>query len=172
MNDYKITLEGITNGKHSFSFEIKDPFFESFTFSDVKHAEIIATALLDKDGSKLILKLILDGKINKLLCDICAEEISVNIVSETNVIIKKTDKNLTSTDDIFYIKYGENSIDLKQLIFELIIVSLPKKQQHPLNEKGELTCNKEMINLIEKYTVKQEKSSDPRWDALKDFKIK
>ena len=172
MNDYKITLEGITNGKHSFSFEIKDPFFESFTFSDVKHAEIIATALLDKDGSKLILKLILDGKINKLLCDICAEEISVNIVSETNVIIKKTDKNLTSTDDIFYIKYGENSIDLKQLIFELIIVSLPKKQQHPLNEKGELTCNKEMINLIEKYTVKQEKSSDPRWDALKDIKIK
>ena len=172
MNDYKITLEGVTNGKHSFSFEIKDQFFEAFTLSDVKHAEIIATALLDKDGSKLILKLILDGKINKLLCDICAEEISVNIVSETNVIIKKTDEDLISTDKVFYIKKSENSIDLRQLIFELIIVSLPKKQQHPLNNKGELTCNKEMINLIEKYTVKQEKSSDPRWDALKDFKIK
>ena len=172
MKDYKITLGGITNGKHSFSFEIKDQFFEAFTLSDVKHAEIIATAVLDKDGGKLILTLILDGKINKLLCDICAEEISVNIVSETNVIIKKTDKNLTSTDDIFYIKDSENSIDLQQLIFELIIVSLPKKQQHPLNGKGEVTCNKEMINLIEKYTVKQEKSSDPRWDALKNFKIK
>mgnify|MGYP001295129460 CR=1 FL=1 len=50
--------------------------------------------------------------------------------------------------------------------------TVTKKQQHPLNDKGEVTCNEEMVNLIAKYTVKQEKSSDPRWDALKDLKIK
>jgi len=172
MNEYKIKLGGITNGKNSFSFEIKDPFFEAFTLSDVEHAEIIATALLDKDGNKLALTLQIDGTINKLLCDICTEEISVNIKAETNVIIKTTDENLTSTDEIFYIKNSENSIDLKQLIFELIILNLPKKRQHPLDKKGDVTCNEEMVNLIEKYTVKEEKSSDPRWDALKDLKLK
>ena len=172
MNEYKIKLGGITNGKTSFSFEIKDQFFEAFTWSDVRHVEIIATALLDKDGNKLALTLTIDGKINKLLCDICTEEISVNLVAETNVIIKTTDKNLTSTDEIFYIKPSENSIDLQQLIFELIILNLPKKRQHPLNDRGEVTCNEEMVNLINKYTVKEKKSSDPRWDALKDLKIK
>ena len=77
-----------------------------------------------------------------------------------------------STDQILYIKNSDNSIDLKQLIFELIILNLPKKRQHPLNNKGEVTCDKKMVSLIEKYTVKQEKSSDPRWDALKDLKLK
>ena len=172
MNDYKIKLGGITNGKNSFLFEIKDQFFETFTLSDVGHAEITATALLDKDGEKLALTLTIDGKINKLLCDICTEEISVNITAETNVIIKITDEDLTSTDEIIYIKKSENEIDLEQLIFELIILNLPKKRQHPLNDRGGVICNEEMVNLIEKYTVKQEKSSDPRWDALKDLKIK
>ena len=172
MNGYKIKLGSITNGKNSFSFEIKDQFFEAFTLSDVESAEIIATAFLDKDGDKLALTLTIDGTINKLLCDICTEEISINIVAETNVVIKTTDESLTSTDEIFYIKKSENSIDLQQLIFELIILNLPKKNQHPLNDKGEVTCNEEMVNLIAKYTVKQEKPSDPRWDALKDLKIK
>ena len=90
MNEYKIKLGGITNGKNSFSFEIKDQFFEAFTLSDVEHAKIIATALLDKDGYKLALQLQINGTINKLLCDICTEEISVNIEAETNVIIQIT----------------------------------------------------------------------------------
>tara|TARA_B110000908_G_scaffold148199_1_gene180505 strand:+ start:318 stop:836 length:519 start_codon:yes stop_codon:yes gene_type:complete len=172
MNEYKIKLGGITNGKNSFSFEIKDQFFEAFTLSDVEHAEIIATALLDKDGDKLALQLQINGTINKLLCDICTEEISVNIEAETNVIIQITAEDLTSTDEIFYIKKSENSIDLAQLIFELIILNAPKRRQHPLDKQGKVTCNEEMVDLIEKYTVQEEKSSDPRWDALKDLKIK
>ena len=172
MNAYKIKLGSITNGKNSFSFEIKDQFFEAFTLSDVEHAEIIATALLDKDGEKLALTLTIDGKINKLLCDICTEEISINITAEINVLIKITDEDLMSTDQILYIKNSDNSIDLKQLIFELIILNLPKKRQHPLNKQGEITCNQEMVNLIKRYTIKQKKSSDPRWDALKGLKLK
>ena len=172
MNEYKIKLGGITNGKNSFSFEIKDQFFEAFTLSDVEHAKIIATALLDKDGDKLALELQINGTINKLLCDICTEEISVNIEAETNVIIQITAEDLTSTDEIFYIKKSENSIDLAQLIFELIILNAPKRRQHPLDKQGKVTCNEEMVDLIEKYTVQEEKSSDPRWDALKDLKIK
>lgn len=172
MNEYKIKLGGITNGQNSFSFEIKDSFFDAFTFSDVGHAEIIATALFNKDGDKLALTLQIDGTINKLLCDICTEEISVNIIAETNVIIKKTHENLTSTDQIFYISPSENAINLQQLIFELIVLNLPKKRQHPLNDEGEVTCNKKMVNLIKRYTIKKEKLSDPRWDALKDLKLK
>ena len=172
MSEFKIKLGAITVGENSFSFEVKDQFFEAFTLSDVEYAEIIATALLDKDGEKLALTLSLNGKINNLLCDICADEISVDIMAETKVMIKITDEELPSTDEIFYIKKSENSIDLKQLIFELIILNLPKRRQHPLNKQGEVTCNKEMVDLIEKYTVKEEKSSDPRWDALKDLKIK
>ena len=172
MNEYKIKLGSITNGKNSFSFEIKDQFFDAFTLSDVEYAKINATALVNKDGNKLGLTLQIDGTVNKLLCDICAEEISINIKTAINLIVTKTDKDLISTDEILYIKNSDNSIDLKQLIFELIILNLPKKRQHSLNNKGKVTCDKKMVSLIEKYTVKEEKLSDPRWDALKGLKLK
>ena len=172
MHDFKIKLGAINGGENYFIFEIKDQFFEEFTLSDVEYANITATALLDKDGDRLSITLTIDGKINKLLCDICTDEISVDINAETKVIIKTTDKDLVSTDEIFYIKTSENEIDLKQLIFELIILNLPKKRQHGFNQDGNSKCNKEMIDLVNKYTVAEEKSSDPRWDALKELKIK
>ena len=171
MNDFTIKLGALTNGKNSFSFDIKDQFFEAFTMSDVECAEIKAIAILDKDGAKIKLRLTIEGLVNNLPCDICTDEISVNINAQTNVIIKVTDEDLASTDEIFYIKKSENQIDLKQLIFEMIILTLPKRRQHPLDENGQSTCNKEMVDLVNKYTEIKEKSSDSRWDVLKDLKI-
>ena len=172
MDDFKIKLGAINGGENCFSFEIKDQFFEEFTLSDVEYADLTATALLDKEENRLALTLTVDGQINKLLCDICTDEISVNMTAETKVIIKTTDEDLVSTDEIFYIKTSENAIDLKQLIFELIILNIPKKIQHTFNEDGSSNCNEDMINLVTKYTITEEKSSDPRWDALKKLKIK
>ena len=172
MNDFKIKLGAINGGENCFSFEIKDQFFEAFTLSDVEHADVTAIALLDKDGNKLALTLTINGKINKLLCDICTDEISVDITGKTKVIIETTDEDLVSTDEIFYVKKSENAIDLKQLIFELIILNLPRRRQHAFNEDGSSNCNKEMVDLVNKYTATEEKSSDPRWDALKELKTK
>jgi uncharacterized metal-binding protein YceD (DUF177 family) len=172
MNDFTVKLGSITTGKNSFSFEIKDSFFEAFTFSDIEHADISAIAKLDKDGDTISLNLIIDGQINHLACDICTDELSVKISAEANVVIKKTDENLVSTDEIFYIKKNENKLNLKHLIFELIILNAPKKRQHALDKQGNNTCNKEMVDLVNKYTQVKEKASDHRWDALKKIKLK
>lgn len=170
MHNFTVKLGPITNGKNSFSFEVEDQFFEAFTFSDVKHANISAVATLDKDGENISLNLTIDGQINQLACDICTDELSVQISGETNIIIKKTDDDVTSTDDIFYIKKSENKLDLKHLIFELIVLNAPKKRQHALDKQGNSTCNIEMVDLVKRYTQIKEKSSDPRWDALKSLK--
>jgi uncharacterized metal-binding protein YceD (DUF177 family) len=169
MNNFTVKLGTITTGKNSFSFEIKDQFFEAFTFSDVEHADISAIATLNKDGDNISLNLIIDGQINQLACDICTDELSVKISGETNVIIKKTDKDLVPTDEIFYIKKNENKLDLKHLIFELIVLNAPQKRQHALDKQGNSACNKEMVDLVNKYIQVKEKASDPRWDALKSL---
>ena len=41
MHNFTIKLGSITNSKNSFSFEVKDQFFETFTFSDIEHAVVI-----------------------------------------------------------------------------------------------------------------------------------
>ena len=172
MDDFTIQLGSITNGKNSFSFKIKDEFFETFTFSGLEHANISALATLDKDGENLSLNLIIKGEINNLSCDICTEELSVQITGQTDIIIKRSDADLISTDEIFYIKQHEKKIDLKHLIFELIVLNLPKKRKHTVDKQGKSTCNKEMVDLVNKYTQIKEQASDPRWDALKKIKIK
>ncbi len=169
MNDFIVKLNSITN-KKSFTFEIKDAFFESFTYSDIEHVDVCAIAKFKKDGENIYLKLTIDGDINHLACDICTEELSVKIFGETNIIIKKTNEHKISTDEILYIANDKNYLDLKQLIYELIVLNAPKKRAHPLDKNGNNTCNKEMLDLITKYTQKANMSSDPRWDALKKLK--
>jgi len=169
MNNFTVKLGGINTGENSFFFKIKDQFFEAFTFSDVEHADISAIATLNKNGENISLKLNVNGKINQLACDICTDELSVKISGETNIIIKKTNKDLLSTDEIFYIKKNENKLDLKHLIFELIVLNAPKKRQHALDKEGNSTCNKAMVDLVNKYTQIKKKASDDRWGALKNL---
>ena len=172
MNDYRITIGGIEEGTHSFTFDIKDSFFKAFSQSEVRHANIIATVLLKREDAKLTLSIELNGKVHHLLCDICAEDISVDISSITKVMIKETSEDLESTDEIIYINENENKLSLNHLLFELITLSLPNRRKHPLNEDGETNCNAEMISLIDKYNNIERKVSDPRWDTLKNLKIK
>ena len=86
MNDFEIKLGSISSGSNYFLFEIKDSFFEEFILSDVEYANIKAKAALDKEGDRLYLTLTIDGEINRLLCDICTDEMSVDINAKTKVV--------------------------------------------------------------------------------------
>ena len=169
MSDFIIRLDKTSNRQTSYSFVVKDKFFETFTFSDIKHADIIVAVKLNKQGDNISANLKINGHINKLACDICTEELSKQISAETNIIIKKTNENIFSTDEIIYVKPNHNELDLKQLIFELIILNTPKKRQHGLDENGNSKCDKEMIKLINKYTNIKKENFDPRWEKLKNL---
>ena len=175
MNSYKIQLTGVKDGNHSNSFEIKDTFFETFAQSEISKADIMAHTILNKDGNKLSLNIKITGVIKNIACDICTEEITVPLSSNLMLIIKEEEEeeeNKNIADDVIYIVSKENEVCIKNYLFEMIVLAVPRKQRHKLNsiEKGE--CNKEMVNLINKYTEKTEKLSDPRWEALKDIKLK
>ena len=172
MDSYTIQLTGVKDGSHCNSFEIKDKFFETFAQSEISKADIIADTILNKDGNQLSLNIKITGVIKNIACDICAEEITVPLSSSLTLIIKEEEHNENIADDVIYIASQENEVCIKNYLFEMVVLAVPKKRRHKLNsiEKGE--CNKEMVNLINKYTDKTEKSSDPRWEALKDIKLK
>ena len=44
MDDFTVKLGGLTTGNNTFSFDIKDSFFEAYNFSDLKYANINAFA--------------------------------------------------------------------------------------------------------------------------------
>ena len=169
MNNFTVKLGSINTGVNSFDFKIGDQFFESFTFSDIKHGDISAIATFIKDGENISMNLIVKGQINRLNCDICADDLSIYISASEDFIIKKTDENLSSTDEVLYFKKSENKIDLKHLIFELIVTSCPQKRQHALDKNGKSNCDQKMVDLVNKYAQIKETASDARWDALKSL---
>ena len=170
MNEFRIKLGSLSNGTNSFLFKINKTFFEEFPLSEVKNTSILAKAIIKKENKNFKLKLVLEGFIYNMLCDICAEDLTLEFKATTNAIIQNNTKELD--DDHVIIKTNENSIDLKQIIFESIILNLPKKIQHKKNKYGKLACKQEMLDLISKYRPTGVMHSDERWNELKKLKLK
>ena len=171
MNNFSIKLQSLKNGNNEFSFQVKDKFFENDCISDIKHADLIVNSLIIKNDDKLKIEINISGVLNDIPCDICTEKISIKFSALSNYILKISDKNCLN-DEIIFVKEEDGKINLYHLIYETIILNSPKKRQHKLDENGNKTCNSEMLKLIEKYTKKQNKKIDPRWDALKNINYK
>ena len=169
MNQYEIVVKGIKEGTHLFSFCIKDSFFKEMYNSEIKYANISAKVSLEKKHNTLQLFIKIRGKVNRLLCDVCTEEMSIEIENNTQMLIKESYTELDSTDEILYIKPTDHTVSIKQILFEMIVLSVPQKRQHKIDEKGKKKCNIEMIQLIDKYSSSPEKRFDERWSALKNL---
>jgi uncharacterized metal-binding protein YceD (DUF177 family) len=170
MCGYKIKLAVAKDGKHNYSFEVKDKFFEIFDYSLLEKADIITRIQLEKNCNKFILSVSIEGEIHGLNCDLCADSLTVPITAETTFIIKESVEQLESTDDIIYVQPKQSELEIRHLIYELIILALPVKRRHKSDASGNIKCNKKTLALVNQYS-KKEYISDPRWDALKKIKI-
>jgi uncharacterized metal-binding protein YceD (DUF177 family) len=109
------------------------------------------------------------GKV-ELQCDRCLENYRQKIKQKTDFFVKFGEKEFEEGENVIWILPEENHLNLAQLIYEYVILSIPLRHVHPKNENGERECNKEMLNKLKNYMVSQndeEVSTDPRWDALK-----
>ena len=163
MSDYQIKYKNINIGKHFYKFNINESFFSLFDKSEITDAEIEANVILNKKGHRDSLCIEISGNINNLLCDSCSSKISIPISSTSNFLIEFTDDNKTSLDDIIYVKNNSNKLCIKEILFELIILSIPNKKTC---EDGKDNCDQEMLKLIEQYSTKK-KVVDERWKELK-----
>ena len=87
---HTIRISGIKDGSHENFFDINGEFFESFVNSDVTNCEIKVVSVLIKDGNKLKLNLDLKGKINNLLCDLCANEMTISVDNSISVLLHQS----------------------------------------------------------------------------------
>ena len=165
---HTVRISGIKDGNHEDFFDINGEFFESFVNSDVTNCEIKIVSVLIKEGNKLELTLSLKGEINNLLCDLCATEITIPVDNSISVLLHENEEEIDNTDEIIYIKPNQHEIDVSQLIYEGIVLSIPSKIEH--SGKGNNKCDNEMKVLLDKYAEKTEDRNDPRWDKLNKLK--
>jgi uncharacterized protein len=161
-----IPLSGLKEGHHTIDFEIDKEFFEQFEESEVKEGSLIAIIEMDKRSSHLDLLIKVSGSV-RVSCDRCLEIFSQPVSSENRVLVK-FGKSVGDIDpDILSLPIDELELDLKQQIYEIIILALPIKRVHPVDKKGKSTCDPVMLKKLEELIVEEEKENDPRWDELK-----
>ena len=161
---YDIEFKGLREGLHEFEFKIKDEFFTHFEQGLVSAGDVKVMVQLEKRSSFLKLFFKLNGWV-ELTCDRCLESYHQKVKYKNELFVKFGEDDFED-DEIIWILPEEHKINLAQLIYEYIILSIPLKHVHPENK-----CNKEMLDKLEKYVKKEEDKTetDPRWAALKNW---
>ncbi|MNJ91418.1 hypothetical protein D3C87_90700 [compost metagenome] len=174
LKQFSIPFTGLKIGKHQFDFEVDNSFFEAFEYSLVKKGNLKAEVELDKQETMLLLQFRIKGTI-VLDCDKCLAEFEAPISVQERQIVKFAEDELESDDlEIITLSRKESELDISELIYEFITVSVPYIKVCEENGDGQ-KCDQEMIARLESLAVgsqeeEQQQSDDPRWAALKKLK--
>ena len=173
--EYIIQFVGLSIGIHEFKFEAKDSFFKDFEFSEIKKGNVLVNLHLLKQSQMMVLEFEIGGTV-KMECDLCTGEFDLPLNGTHRLIVKVGGGDTgNEDDDIITIAANEHELDLAQYIYEYITLTLPIKRVHPLDKKGNSTCDKEVLEKLEKFRIEEEKQeeekTDPRWNDLKNIKL-
>tara|TARA_B100001758_G_scaffold9283_1_gene7006 strand:+ start:187 stop:699 length:513 start_codon:yes stop_codon:yes gene_type:complete len=170
MSKYKIKLNGLKDGSYINSFRIRGEFFETLNSSEIKLVDIDIDTMLKVENRRYNLEIKSNGMVIDIPCDICTEKINIPISSKINYIIKKGIEKDHEDENVIFVDEKDKELILDSILYEMIVLAFPTKRQHQLNSINDEECNKEMVNLINKYSVKENNNIDPRWEALKKLK--
>ena len=167
---HKIEFAGLKVGKHQFSFELNKEFFENFSFFDFNDISLKVDIDLTKKSNLLELNFYAKGSVN-VNCDMTNEPFDMPFDKEDFLVVKFGQEYNDEDNEILVLPFGEHKIILDQYLYELVILSLPRKRVHPGVEDG--TLESEIIEILDELKPSGlGLETDPRWEKLKKIKNK
>jgi len=165
LKEFNISFTGLKLGKHQFEYQIDNKFFEFFQYNEFKNATIKVD--LDFEKKPNMFKLMFHSKgFVTVACDVTNEPFELNVEGNLPLIVKFGEEYNDDNDEILIIPHNQFQINVSQLIYEMIILSLPIKRIHPGVENG--TLQSEVLKKLEEYKTKED-TIDPRWEKLKEL---
>lgn len=167
MDKYRIVFQGLSEGVHEFEFEVDDLFFENLEYSDIKKGNLNAKVLLTKRTQFLELRFSINGYV-ELICDRCLDEYDQPVKYRGTLFVKFSENEEQLAEDVICLLPADHELDIAHYLYESIKLSIPLKRVHP-KDKGNITCNQEMLKNLDKYYKKGhsiESGNDPRWSDL------
>lgn len=166
---YAVRISGVGEGEHHFSFELDHRFFASFGDQELHNGRVEAMVILEKTSSFMAIHFTFRGAV-ELKCDRCLDPFMSDIHQTQTVFVKYGDVPGELEDDVIMIRKEDHEIEVGQLMYEYIVLSLPVQRVHPIDENGYSGCDPEMLEKLNALSAKElhvENQGDPRWDALK-----
>lgn len=168
LREYDIAFVGLKTGIHKFSFDVGDKFFALFENSPVSKGNVNIDLTFDKKLNFFLLNFQVSGTVN-LPCDRCSDIIDFPIDADYPIVVKFDDHQEGNKDDsnadVIYITRSETHLNVAQLIYEFIVLSIPIGRIYC--EAIEKKCNEESLKILKNLNQKTKPVTDPRWNKLK-----
>lgn len=171
LNEFSIAFKGLKDGKHHFHYKIEQPFFNAIENSVIENGQFEVDVTLNKKTQLLQFDFNIDGYI-QTICDNCLGEVTVPVSYDGTIYVKFGIMYDEPSEEIIVLPREECEINIAQIIYEFIVVSMPLRKIHEDDE----SCDPEMIDKLDEFSAEHYKednkseATDPRWDALKKLK--
>jgi uncharacterized metal-binding protein YceD (DUF177 family) len=181
---YKISLKNLSQGVHTYEYELDRKFFEAIDGDEVKKGKVKVTVTVKKTSSTFELDFDLKGVV-QVPCSRCLDDMNQEVDSHNRLIVKFGTEYSEESDEIITVPEDEGEINIAWFLYEFIVLNIPIKHTHASGE-----CNKTMSSKLRKHRAvstddndsmegdevadddfsdDNSSSSDPRWDTLKEL---
>jgi uncharacterized metal-binding protein YceD (DUF177 family) len=150
--DFTIRYVGLKDGVHNSTFKINNKFFDLFEYSEIQKGNLDANIEIIKTSTMLTFNIEIIGTV-ELICDLCLDEFNHNLSFKESIFVKFGEEYEELDSNVIVINRNDNEFNISNLLYELIIVNLPIKKVHPLDNNGNKTCNPEMLKKINELLV-------------------
>ena len=167
---YDIDIFKLSNGEHTYRFEISDSFFKLFANEIFSRGKFLANVSAFKSDSMIQVFFKIKGTL-ELTCDRSLELFDHAVSFEKNMIFKYGEEEKELAEDVMIITKNTQKINIASLLFEFISLEIPMKKLHPKfqEENQEISMIYSSANK-EQENKQEEENIDPRWVALKKLK--
>ena len=128
--DFLIPFVGLKLGKHHYDFHIEKDFIETFGYDDFEKIKVDVKLELEKKATHLELLFSHDGYVT-VPCDITNEIFDLPISGKLKLIVKFGEEFNDENEELLILPFADFQVDVKQYIYELVILSIPVKRIHP-----------------------------------------
>ena len=172
LNEFLIPFVGLKLGKHQFEYQITKAFFQHFEFDEFEDANIKVDVVFEKKATMLELHFAHKGTVH-VPCDVTGEMFDLPVEGNTRLVVQFGEMYNDDNDELLILPHGEHQINIAQIIYEMIVLSVPLKRVHPGVDDGSLKSaaldklNEIRVNESDEIEETEEEHTDPRWDELK-----
>jgi len=167
LDHFSVPYKGMGSGIHQLNFTVNSDFFKEFEDSHIDNGNIKVDAVLDKRQDHSILFINLEGNTNTN-CDRCLSQIQLPLKGSFELHIKHGE-NEESNDEIMFIHPETSILNLAQVVYEFILLSMPIIKVYDCDKEEDPPCNFDVLDKMDYDVSEDENESTNVWDTLKDM---
>ena len=146
--DFKVPLNGLAQGRTQFDWTAGKEFFANFENSEILDAGIDVGVIVEKSNRYIGVDCEIEGSVT-VRCDRCFEDLSLPVSTGFLLSVKfssePSEEGLMqeSEREIVCLSETDADLDLSQIVYDYVCLSLPLQRAHPEGE-----CNPEALKYL------------------------